>query len=55
MFSDFKGRGFQIQKSGVSKPDRVGDEDLMDEADVEHTGAKNLIAQLEAMTQDHSL
>ena len=25
----------------------IGDEDLMDEADVEHAGAKNLIAQLD--------
>ncbi len=33
----------------------IKDDDLMDEADVEHAGAKNLIAQLEAMTpgQDH--
>jgi len=28
----------------------IKDNDLMDEADVEHAGAKNLIAQLEAMT-----
>jgi hemerythrin superfamily protein len=31
----------------------VTDNDLMDEADVEHAGAKNLIAQLEAMTPAH--
>ena len=31
----------------------IKDDDLMDEADVEHAGAKNLIAQLEAMTPEH--
>ena len=31
----------------------IKDDDLMDEADVEHAGAKNLIAQLEAMTPAH--
>ena len=31
----------------------IKDNDLMDEADVEHAGAKNLIAQLEAMTPAH--
>ena len=31
----------------------IKDNDLMDEADVEHAGAKNLIAQLEAMTPEH--
>jgi|SRR5688500_3037613 len=30
----------------------IDDEDLMDEADVEHAGAKDLIAQLEAMSPD---
>jgi hemerythrin superfamily protein len=31
----------------------IKDDDLMDEADVEHAGAKNLIAQLEAMAPAH--
>ncbi|MGZ8239509.1 MAG: hemerythrin domain-containing protein [Methylobacter sp.] len=31
----------------------INDDDLMNEADVEHAGAKNLIAQLEAMTPAH--
>jgi len=31
----------------------IKDDDLMDEADIEHAGAKNLIAQLEAMTPAH--
>jgi len=31
----------------------IKDNDLMDEADVEHAGAKSLIAQLEAMTPAH--
>ena len=31
----------------------IKDDDLMDEADVEHAGAKSLIAQLEAMTPEH--
>ena len=31
----------------------IKDDDLMDEADVVHAGAKNLIAQLEAMTPAH--
>jgi hemerythrin superfamily protein len=30
----------------------IDDEDLMDEADVEHAGAKDLIAQLQAMSPD---
>jgi len=30
--------------------DAIGDEDLMDEAEVEHAGAKELIAQIESMT-----
>lgn len=35
--------------------DRIEDEDLMDEALVEHAGAKDLIAQLEEMTPDDDL
>ncbi len=31
----------------------IKDDDLMEEADVEHVGAKSLIAQLEAMTPEH--
>ena len=31
----------------------IKDDDLMDEADVEHAGAKSLIAQLEAMAPEH--
>ncbi|MDO9238823.1 MAG: hemerythrin domain-containing protein, partial [Methylicorpusculum sp.] len=33
--------------------DAIKDDDLMNEADVEHAGAKNLIAQLEAMAPEH--
>ena len=32
----------------------IDDEDLMDEADVEHAGAKDLIAQLQAMSPEES-
>ena len=32
----------------------IDDQDLMDEADVEHAGAKELIAQLQAMTPEES-
>lgn len=35
--------------------DQIEDEDLMDEALVEHAGAKDLIAQLEEMTPDDDL
>jgi hemerythrin superfamily protein len=35
--------------------EKTGDTDLLDEATVEHMGAKNLIAQIEAMTPDQPL
>ena len=35
--------------------DAIDDEDLMDEAEVEHAGAKDLIAQLEEMDPDEDL
>ncbi len=35
--------------------DKTGDDDLLDEAIVEHMGAKNLIAELEAMKPGQSL
>jgi hemerythrin superfamily protein len=35
--------------------DAIKDDDLMNEAEVEHTGAKDLIAQLESMTPTHNL
>ena len=35
--------------------EQIGDDDLMDEAEVEHAGAKDLIAQLESMEPDDDL